>query len=337
MTVFSANGGDVVCCRGQRGIAARNISAVKESQLGYITTNSRQSSYRRQNGHPQSQQSRRSLGSRHVSHARLKQSEKKSAKPAKRTGKKVGSNGSRGGKDDEEVGLATKIGAPAGLLLGLVLLLGGGYAYKDQLRTFIDYFIKVAEEWGPLGYLAYGGVYTGLEVLAVPAVPLTMTAGIIFGTVPGVIVVSAASTTAATIAFLIARYAARDRILELAEKNNKFRAVDKAIGKNGFKVVTLLRLSPLLPLALSNYFYGLTSVDLASYVAGSWLGMLPGTVLYVIAGAYSRELIDNDESMGLPVNKWQVGLGIVVTLAILGYIGNLAKGALDEVEEEEAA
>lgn len=74
------------------------------------------------------------------------------------------------------------------------------------------------------------------------------------------------------------------QILELAQKNNKFKAVDKAIGKNGFKVVTLLRLSPLLPLALSNYFYGLTSVDLPSYIAGSWLGMLPGTVLYVIAG-----------------------------------------------------
>jgi hypothetical protein len=54
-----------------------------------------------------------------------------------------------------------------------------------------------------------------------------------------------------------------------------------------------------------------------------------------IAGAYSRELLDNDESMGLPVNKWQVGLGIVVTLAILWYIGNLAKNALDEAEAEE--
>jgi uncharacterized membrane protein YdjX (TVP38/TMEM64 family) len=261
----------------------------------------------------------------------------KAAKPARKSGKngkKPG--GSSGGDDEEEVGLAAKFGAPVGLALGLALVLGGGYAYKDQLRVYIDYFIKLAEQWGPWGYVAYGGVYTGLEIFAVPAVPLTMTAGVIFGTVPGVIVVSAASTAAATLAFLIARYAARDRILELAEKNNKFKAVDKAIGKNGFKVVTLLRLSPLLPLALSNYFYGLTSVDLASYVAGSWLGMLPGTVLYVIAGAYSRELIDNDESMGLPVNKWQVGLGIAFTLAILGYVGNVAKKALDEVEEEEA-
>ena len=60
-------------------------------------------------------------------------------------------------------------------------------------------------------FLAYGGVYTVLEVLAVPAVPLTMTAGIIFGPIPGTIIVSIASTAAATLAFLIARYAARDK------------------------------------------------------------------------------------------------------------------------------
>ena len=72
---------------------------------------------------------------------------------------------------------------------------------------------------------------------------------------------------------------------ELAQGNKKFRVIDRAIGKNSFKIVTLLRLSPLLPLALSNYFYGLTSVDLPAYVAASWIGMLPGTVAYVTAGA----------------------------------------------------
>lgn len=74
------------------------------------------------------------------------------------------------------------------------------------------------------------------------------------------------------------------QVLELAEGNKQFKVIDKAIGKQGFKVVTLLRLSPLLPLALSNYFYGLTSVDLPSYVGASWLGMLPGTIAYVTAG-----------------------------------------------------
>ena len=74
------------------------------------------------------------------------------------------------------------------------------------------------------------------------------------------------------------------QIKELAQGNSQFKVVDRAIGKNSFKIVALLRLSPLLPLALSNYFYGLTSVDLVSYVVASWLGMLPGTIAYVTAG-----------------------------------------------------
>jgi uncharacterized membrane protein YdjX (TVP38/TMEM64 family) len=62
------------------------------------------------------------------------------------------------------------------------------------------------------GYVAYAAVYTGLEVLAVPAIPLTMTAGVIFGPLPGTVIVSFSATLAATIAFLIARYAARDKV-----------------------------------------------------------------------------------------------------------------------------
>ena len=81
-----------------------------------------------------------------------------------------------------------------------------------QIRHFVDYFIRVVDKWGPLGYLAYGVVYMLLEIVALPAIPLTMTAGVIFGVVPGTIVVSLAATAAATIAFLIARYAARERV-----------------------------------------------------------------------------------------------------------------------------
>ena len=75
---------------------------------------------------------------------------------------------------------------------------------------------------------------------------------------------------AATVAFLIARYFARDRILKLAENNPKFLAIDKAIGADSFRVVTLLRLSPLLPFSLGNYLYGLTSVELVPYVLGRY-------------------------------------------------------------------
>ena len=81
--------------------------------------------------------------------------------------------------------------------------------------------------------------------------------------------------------FLIARYALRDKIKDVADENPKFAAIDNAIGEDSFRVVALLRLSPLLPFALSNYLYGLTSVKFKPYVLASWLGMLPGTFAYV--------------------------------------------------------
>ena len=170
-----------------------------------------------------------------------------------------------------------------------------------------------------------------------PAIPLTMTAGVIFGVVPGTAVVSVAATIAATGAFLIARYVARDKIAALAEKNPKFAAIDRAIGKDGFRVVALLRLSPLLPLAASNYLYGLTSVDLASYVAASWAGMLPGTLAYVAAGTYGREIMLGaaEGGTGALVQPWQVALGVGVSGIAVWYVGRLATKALKEIEDIE--
>ena len=76
------------------------------------------------------------------------------------------------------------------------------------------------------------------------------------------------------------------------------------------------------------------SVDLPSYVAGSWLGMLPGTIAYVYAGNYGRALIDGDGDVG-GVKGWQVALGLGITVLAVGYIGKLAKKALDDVEQDE--
>lgn len=105
------------------------------------------------------------------------------------------------------------------LVSGLAVVLGVGYLFKGKIRHFLDYFIERVDEWGPWGYVAYAALYTLLEVLALPAIPLTMTSGVLFGIVPGTIVVSGASTAAATIAFLIARYAARDKASEQASRS----------------------------------------------------------------------------------------------------------------------
>jgi uncharacterized membrane protein YdjX (TVP38/TMEM64 family) len=261
---------------------------------------------------------------------RAKASTEKTAKRSVRDSK-VGSQREQHAVSELSEGpaLDPKLVGSLSVIGGLVALGIGGVLLKDQIKLFLDTFINLVDEWGPLGYVAYIVVYALLELLAVPAIPLTMTAGVIFGPIPGTAVVSVSATMAATGAFLISRYVARDKFAEWASQNPKFAAIDKAIGKDGFRVVALLRLSPLLPLAASNYLYGLTSVDLGSYVLASWLGMLPGTFAYVGAGSYGSLLVSG-ESAGIPT--WQIGLGAAFTGFALWYIGNLAKEALAEVE-----
>ncbi|KAG0586625.1 hypothetical protein KC19_2G104500 [Ceratodon purpureus] len=234
-------------------------------------------------------------------------------------------------------------GTVKGTIIAAVLLLAcvGGFGalsffYKEQINELLTQFSDLLEGYGPAGYVLFVLAYAGLEILAIPAVPLTMSAGLLFGTLYGTIMVSIAGTLAATVAFLIARYFARDRILKLAQNNPKFLAIDKAIGADSFRVVTLLRLSPLLPFSLGNYLYGLTSVELIPYVLGSWLGMLPGTWAYVSAGAIGRAFIKQEADAvfpGGPESYWTLGIGLVATIFAASYVGKLAKNAMKDIED----
>ncbi|KAI5073471.1 hypothetical protein GOP47_0011484 [Adiantum capillus-veneris] len=220
------------------------------------------------------------------------------------------------------------------IVAGLILIgaVGGigiaSYIYREHINAFLIDFSDFIEGYGAAGYALFVAVYAGLEVLAIPAIPLTMSAGLLFGTFTGTIIVSISGTIAATAAFLIARYLARDRILKLAAGNKKFLAIDKAIGEKSFRVVALLRLSPLLPFSLGNYLYGLTSVKLLPYVLGSWLGMLPGTWAYVSAGAVGRALIQQEAKNPFSGGREQLltlGVGLLITLSVAAYVTRLAK------------
>ena len=82
-------------------------------------------------------------------------------------------------------------------------------------------------------------------------------------------------------AFLIARYLARDWVYSKARTHRRFSAVDRAIVRESWKIVGLLRLSPVIPFSVSNYLYGLTSVPFWSYLLATWIGTMPGTLMYV--------------------------------------------------------
>ncbi|KAK3229757.1 hypothetical protein Dsin_001638 [Dipteronia sinensis] len=174
---------------------------------------------------------------------------------------------------------------------------------------------------GPAGYALFVAVYAGLEVLAIPAIPLTMSAGLLFGSFIGTIIVSISGTVAASVAFLIARYFARERILKLVKGNKKFLAIDKAIGGKWLQGCNPSSSESFASIFTGELLYGLTSVKFVPYVLGSWLGMLPGTWAYVSAGAFGRAII-----------LWTLGLGLLATALAAAYVTRLAKDAVKDIE-----
>ena len=167
-------------------------------------------------------------------------------------------------------------------------------------------------------------------VLLLPGSILTLGAGVVFGVVKGYIAVSVGSTLGATAAFLVGRYLARNWVSGRVAGNEKFKAVDEAVAREGWKIVLLTRLSPVFPFNLLNYAFGLTKVSLKQYVLASWTGMIPGTIMYVYIGSLAGDLA----SLGTggrtrTTGEWILyGIGLLATLVVTVFVTRLAKKAL---------
>ncbi|MBI4502065.1 MAG: TVP38/TMEM64 family protein [Gemmatimonadetes bacterium] len=187
--------------------------------------------------------------------------------------------------------------------------------------------------WGPVALALW---YIVATVLFVPGTILTLAAGAMFGLVVGMITVSIGSTLGASLAFLIARYVARDQIAAMAGRNRRFGAIDRAIGEGGWKIVALLRLSPAIPFNLQNYLYGLMRIRFWPYVVTSWLAMLPGTFLYVYLGHVTGVAMEADRSR-TPGEWTLLAVGLLATVVVTVYMTRLARRALHEHMSESAA
>ena len=200
-----------------------------------------------------------------------------------------------------------------------------GFKYFDGqelLKQAIDWVGQLGP-WGPIIFIA---IYIAATVLFIPGSVLTLGAGAVFGVVWGSIYVSIASTLGATAAFLVGRYLARDAIARKIEGNERFAAIDKAVAGEGWKIVGLTRLSPVFPFTLLNYAFGLTRVKLGHYMLASWIGMMPGTIMYVYLGSLAQAATgDRTRTTG----EWVLyGVGLLATVVVTVFVTRVAKKAL---------
>ena len=187
------------------------------------------------------------------------------------------------------------------------------------------------QEWikdlGAFGYLVFVLLYIIATIAAIPGSALTVAAGVLFGSVVGVILVSIASTTGASFAFLIARYFARDATARWLSRNEKFKRLDQLTEEHGAIIVAITRLVPIFPFNLLNYSFGLTKVRFWTYVFWSWLCMIPGTVLYVVGADAVTKAVSEGR---IP---WVLIVAVVVALVILTILVRLARKKLKAKEE----
>ena len=162
--------------------------------------------------------------------------------------------------------------------------------------------------------------------MSTPGSAITLGAGALFGVGLGTIVVSIASTTAAAVAFPLARTLLRSRMERLAAGSRGFAAIDDAVAEGGWRVVGLLRLSPVVPFSALNYLLGLTRVPYVPAILVSWAAMLPGTLLYVYLGAVGTELAAG-ASKGW--EEWTLlGVGLAATLAVTIVLTRAARARM---------
>ncbi len=180
-----------------------------------------------------------------------------------------------------------KILITVGIVVAVYLVLRS-YGVTDEIRLENVPKIKTwVASFGKIAPLIYIGLYLVSTVFFLPGSPVTVLAGFVFGPLWGVFYASVASIISVSVAFLIARYVARDLVEGWVKDNAQFRKIDEQVEEQGWRILMFTRLVPIFPFNLQNYAYGLTNIRFSTYVLVSAIFMLPGTAVFVqLGGAF---------------------------------------------------
>jgi uncharacterized membrane protein YdjX (TVP38/TMEM64 family) len=183
---------------------------------------------------------------------------------------------------------------------------------------------------GWVGWLMFIGLYAACCVFFVPASVLTIAAGAVYGMWGGSALVLAGNALGALICLLLTRYLFRDWARRQISRYEKLKAVEEAVQKDGWKIVFLTRLSPLMPFSLINYALGLTKLSAWRFLLATEVGSIPATAVYVYLGTLMGNLAKVQSDLhGHQTVRWEFqGAGLVVTIGVTIYVTHLASQAL---------
>ena len=218
--------------------------------------------------------------------------------------------------------------APRILALFVLLLAAIGTVWAVKSGAAVP-LLEKARGAGPLGVLAFALAAVAAATFTLPVWIIGLAAGFAYG-MWGALVVIPACVLGGLIAMALGRTLVRDFILVRAERIPRFAAIAAAVAQRGLLVVMCVRLSPILPCGLFSYAFGLTRVRVRDYIVGTFLGMLPLTLLYVYLGTALTRAADLDAGKipPSPLTKVALGVGLALTIVLVVWIVRVAQRTL---------
>lgn len=214
------------------------------------------------------------------------------------------------------------------VLVAVVVAIGFLWAYlpiADLVHNAQEHVLSL----GVAGFVLFALAYVLITLVVGPAVVLTASAGLVWGPLTGLIAVLVSATLAAVVTFLLGRFLIRDRVQAFAAKDRRMLAVVRAVTDGSWRIVLLLRMSPLLPFGVQNYLLSITDVRLFPYTWATTLGILPSSGLYVYLGS-----LGSDTSATGPLRWVLLGLGLAAAGLVVFIVTRRAQQALEQATHE---
>ena len=201
-----------------------------------------------------------------------------------------------------------------------------------MVQFLIEHVETFLGQLGLVGWILFILLYALAVTFYVPGSLLTLLGGVLFGLRGGVLAVLAGAFLGMAGNWFLTRWWLRPWAQKRLEQNPRLQRLEQVLSREeGWKLVALLRLSPLFPFVLVNLVCALTSnLRFLAYMAAS-AAILPGTILYISIGATARDLaFDVDVEQPL----WLQMVGVAATFAVVWLVGRTASRVLRQQLKE---
>ncbi len=182
----------------------------------------------------------------------------------------------------------------------------------------------------PAGALLFVPLYALWVSVLLPGIWASMLAGALYGTAWGSVLVFVGACLGAEVAFGLGRHWLRQWARRRLSSVPSLLAVERAVSREGLKLILLTRLSPAFPFSLLNLAYGLSEVSVRDYSLGL-IGILPGTILFCGLGALAGDVARFGDVLAGRTDPFSWALrivGLLATLASMALVGRAAQRAL---------